>query len=90
MAKWIVCPECKGEGSHMTPSLRNEAFTREDFDADPDFEEGYFGGRYDVTCTLCKGARVVDGSPEAEADRTADREYAAEVAAEQRYFGGGY
>jgi hypothetical protein len=31
----------------------------EDFDADPDFAEDYLGGKYDIACNECGGARVV-------------------------------
>ena len=56
----VLCPECGGEGSTYL-GWRSEdqpAYTQEDFDDDPDFEEGYFGGAYDRPCPECKGLRV--------------------------------
>ena len=31
----------------------------EDFDEDPDFQEDYFSGLYDVTCKTCHGRNVI-------------------------------
>jgi hypothetical protein len=54
-----VCPRCRGEGKHVNPSIDSHGLSREDFDQDPDFEEDYFSGVYDVPCYVCSGARVV-------------------------------
>ena len=59
MARVVVCPDCKGEGKILTPSLRNVAFTSEDFEQDPDFKEQMLGGYYDVECPTCKGRNVI-------------------------------
>ena len=56
--KWEVCDTCEGKGSHVNPSIDCGGLSREDFDEDPDFEEGYFSGRYDVRCYGCDGRRV--------------------------------
>lgn len=56
--KFEVCPRCEGKGVHDHPAFSNGIST-EDFDADPDFEEAYWQGAYDVRCTECKGKRVV-------------------------------
>lgn len=56
---YTVCPTCNGKGTHVNPSIDYNGLTREDFDEDPDFEEGYFNGAYDVACYQCKGKRVV-------------------------------
>jgi hypothetical protein len=58
-AHFEVCPRCEGEGSHVNPAVDGNGLTAEDFAEDPDFEEGYFEGRYDVTCERCNGARVI-------------------------------
>jgi hypothetical protein len=58
-AKFEVCSRCSGTGSHVNPSIDGNGLSREDFDQDPDFEEAYFRGDYDVRCETCKGARVV-------------------------------
>ncbi len=57
-AKYEVCERCRGEGKHDHPAFSN-GFSREDFDEDPDFEEGYFRGDYDVICEECKGRTTV-------------------------------
>jgi len=58
-AKFVVCPRCQGTGSHVNPSIDGHGLTREDFDQDPDFAEGYFRGDYDIPCATCHGERVV-------------------------------
>ena len=50
--KWKVCGTCNGSGIMV---LNHAAFTREDFDEDPDFEEDYFSGVYDQPCDGCNG-----------------------------------
>jgi hypothetical protein len=57
-AKFEVCSVCDGKGSHVNPSIDSNGLSREDFDDDPDFEEAYFSGAYDVPCNCCKGNRV--------------------------------
>ena len=56
----IVCPVCKGKGAHVNPSIDSEGLTAEDFEQDPDFEESYFSGAYDVRCNECDGENVID------------------------------
>ena len=58
-AQYVVCPLCEGKGSHVNPSIDCGGISRDDFYDDPDFERGYFSGRYDVTCYQCHGKRVV-------------------------------
>lgn len=58
-AVYIVCPTCKGTGSHVNPSVDMNGLSQEDFDDDPGFREDYFGGVYDVTCNTCGGKRVI-------------------------------
>lgn len=57
--RFEVCPLCMGRGKHVNPSIDAHGLTREDFDEDPDFEESYFRGDYDVRCNLCGGEKVV-------------------------------
>lgn len=54
-----VCPVCDGKGHHVNPSVDAGGLTREDFDRDPDFEEAYFSGAFDVTCYGCQGKRTI-------------------------------
>lgn len=57
-AKYEVCSRCDGEGKHVNPAIDGNGIGQEEFDADPDFEEAYFSGRYDITCERCEGKRV--------------------------------
>lgn len=54
--EWQICGTCEGDGTHVNPSIDCGGLTREDFDADPDFEESYRSGAYDVTCSECGGS----------------------------------
>jgi hypothetical protein len=56
--KFEVCGLCNGKGSHVNPSIDAHGISQEEFDEDPDFEEAYFEGRYDVVCYRCGGKRV--------------------------------
>lgn len=58
-AKYDVCPTCNGKGKHVNPSIDAGGLSQDDFYEDPDFEEAYRSGRYDVFCYECKGVRVV-------------------------------
>ena len=61
--RFEVCPRCEGVGSHLHPAIGEHAYTPEEFNESFDDEEAeqYFkrGGRYDVQCEECHGARVV-------------------------------
>ena len=63
-AKHVVCSRCEGYGTHLHPAIGQHAYSQEEFaESFPDDEdrEAYFarGGKYDVACEECKGARVV-------------------------------
>lgn len=74
-AKYEVCPTCRGKGTHVNPAIDGHGLTREDFDEDPDFEEAYFRGDYNVPCEECKGTRVVLVPNEPQCDKKALGEY---------------
>ena len=57
--KFEVCDLCNGKGTTVNPSIDAGGLSQEDFEEDPDFEEEYFSGRYDITCPQCRGKRVV-------------------------------
>lgn len=57
-AKFEVCSRCDGEGKHTNPAIDGNGISQEEFDQDPDFEEAYREGRYDVACERCGGKRV--------------------------------
>ena len=55
-----VCTDCNGKGKTDHPAFANGITSEEwEHDWDEDSREGYLEGRYDVTCTSCKGKRVV-------------------------------
>jgi hypothetical protein len=54
----VVCPTCDGTGRTDPPEFSG-GFTTEDFDEDPDFEESYRAGVYDVACPECHGENVI-------------------------------
>lgn len=56
--KWVVCHVCNGAGTHVHPGIDCNGLSAEDF-ADPDFEEEYRSGRYDVNCNACGGRTTV-------------------------------
>lgn len=62
-AAFRVCHDCEGHGFVLNPSMREHAYTQEEFaqDFDDEEREQYFkrGGIYDVTCPTCKGKNVV-------------------------------
>lgn len=54
-----VCRRCDGEGKHVNPSIDGNGISPEEFAEDPDFEEAYFSGQYDVQCEECRGEKVI-------------------------------
>jgi sarcosine oxidase delta subunit len=58
-AKRIVCPHCDGEGAELRGGLKGLCLSSEDM-KDHDFARSYMRGDYDVACSHCKGARVID------------------------------
>lgn len=60
MAKYEVCPRCKGEGVHTNPAIDGHGITAEEMnELGDDFREDYIAGVYDVPCECCHGKRVV-------------------------------
>lgn len=57
--RFEACWNCHGKGSHVNRAIDGHGISREEFDEDPDFEEAYFSGAYDVACDECGGDRVV-------------------------------
>lgn len=90
--KFEVCPVCDGRGTHVNPSIDAGGLSASEFHEDPEFEELYFGGAYDVQCNRCGGKRVVavadyealtsEQREALEIQQRADAEYAAECRAE--------
>lgn len=91
-SKFEVCPTCEGRGKHVNRNIDGNGLTREDFEEDPDFEEAYFRGDYDVSCEECDGQRVFPVVDEAQANAKLlklyqdDQQAEAESRAEDRYW----
>lgn len=56
--RFEVCQSCQGRGTTVNPSVDGDGITRDMFDEDPDFEESYFAGDYDIPCLNCHGNNV--------------------------------
>jgi len=56
-AKYKVCSKCEGTGTHVNPAVDGHGLNLSEMD--PDFQESYFRGDYDVKCSECHGERVV-------------------------------
>lgn len=56
-----VCGRCHGKGVHDHPAFSNGITSAEwnGPDWDEDSREAYLSGRYDVSCEVCNGLRVV-------------------------------
>jgi len=55
-----VCPSCHGNGSYVNPNIDSHGIGVDEFYEDPDFEESYLAGHYDMTCEECEGTNVID------------------------------
>jgi hypothetical protein len=56
---YVVCPTCRGKGTHVNPSVDAGGLSPRDFADDDEFRDDYFAGIYDVPCYECKGERVI-------------------------------
>lgn len=88
---WEVCDVCDGRGTHVHPGIDSNGISSREFDEDPEFEESYRSGAYDVPCYGCHGKRVMpvpdDDDPHAQDYRDCVQghyESQAEMRAEQR------
>ena len=56
--KWMVCPDCDGEGKHV---LHGMAFTQSDIEeaGGDEFVEDMLRGVYDTVCETCKGRTTI-------------------------------
>ena len=55
----VICHNCQGKGTHVNRAIDENGISPEEFAEDPDFEEAYFSGVYDVPCDLCKGFKLI-------------------------------
>ena len=60
-AVYEMCHRCEGHGKHSNPSIDGHGITEEEWvnEWDEEGREMYLRGGYDITCTKCKGVRVV-------------------------------
>lgn len=77
--KFVVCGGCSGSGSVVNPAIDASGISRGQFEEDPQFEEDYFDGKFDITCPECAGKRVV---PEVEFPASIRQEIASWLRAE--------
>ena len=57
--RFEVCDLCNGKGTMVNPSIDSGGLGYDDFHDDPDFEEDYHNGCFDIACSQCSGKRVV-------------------------------
>lgn len=59
-SKFEVCPTCNGRGTHTNPSIDCGGITASEWaEWDPEEQDYYMSGGYDVTCSHCNGKRVI-------------------------------
>lgn len=57
-SKFVVCHRCEGRGVH--DAWEGGMTMDEMYEQGPDFIDDYFGGMYDVACSVCRGQRVLE------------------------------
>lgn len=83
MPKYVVCPECDGEGKKGPGFVWTESdMAQEDPEEFAQMQRDLRVGRYDVPCWFCEGQRVVTN--ERRTEYREELEYRAEVEAERR------
>ena len=55
MSKWHICIVCSGEGTVVNPNIDDRGLSAEHMD-DPDFQDNYCAGVYDIACRACGGS----------------------------------
>lgn len=57
-----VCPTCRGEGTHVNPSIDGNGITADEWNYEwgEEEKEMYLSGGYDVVCNHCGGKNVID------------------------------
>lgn len=59
--EFVICSQCSGSGSTVSPAIDCNALTAEDL-YDYDFADAYFSGAYDERCSACpqyEGRQIV-------------------------------
>jgi hypothetical protein len=81
-SKFEVCHGC---GKHVNRAIDGNGISREQFEGDPDFEEAYFRGDYDVSCEDCCGQRVQLVADWAKMDEETKKLYEEHLQGERQY-----
>ena len=55
MSKWSICVVCDGDGTVVNPNIDAMGITNELLADDPDFQDMYVAGKFDIPCKACKG-----------------------------------
>jgi hypothetical protein len=83
---YVICPDCKGEGTKGPGFVYTQDDIAEQFDSPDDFAEHVADirrGVYDQPCPYCRGRRVVQA--EQAAGWQEEQDYRAAVEAERRF-----
>lgn len=75
---WVICKQCRGDGTVVNPSIDCGGISPEEFMDDPDFMDDYMSGVFDVPCSMCNGSGKIREAEvkefyERAADEAADR-----------------
>ena len=59
--KWEICDRCRGDSTHVNPSIDGNGITASEWEEEWDDEsrEMYMSGGYDVACHDCGGSSKV-------------------------------
>jgi len=72
---WGVCPVCNGSGTHVNPNIDRNGLSEQDFHDDPDLEQHYRSGLYDIQCNGCEGRTTVPVIDKKRADPAQLKQY---------------
>ena len=72
---WAICDCCRGNGTRVNPNVDGHGISRDEFDEDPEFEEDYRSGVYDISCSECYGTGKVQVPDWEHADPKLVKEY---------------
>ena len=58
-SRWEICSRCRGNGTIVNPAVDGSGISPDEFREDPDFEEAYRRGDYDIPCVAdCDNGKV--------------------------------
>lgn len=69
-AKYDVCSRCNGHGIHTNPNIDGNGITSSEWSEwEPEEKESYLSGKYDVSCEVCSGEKVMMAVDEEQCER---------------------